>query len=61
VHSLTPGLTGWAQINGRATIKLSEKLDLDVYYLENQSFSLDMKILFLTAFKVLGRKDLAPT
>jgi O-antigen biosynthesis protein WbqP len=57
-HEIKPGLTGWAQINGRAEIKLSEKLDLDVYYLENQSFWLDLRIIFLTAFKVIRKEGI---
>jgi O-antigen biosynthesis protein WbqP len=53
VDSLVPGLTGWAQINGRDELPIPEKVKLDVVYLNNQSFFLDVKILFLTAFKVL--------
>lgn len=58
VHVLKPGLTGWAQINGRAELKLSEKLDLDVYYMENQSFWLDVKIIFLTGLKVIRKEGI---
>ena len=53
VHALVPGLTGWAQVNGRNAISWEEKFALDVWYVENQSFWLDVKILFLTVKKVL--------
>lgn len=52
IASLRPGLTGWAQINGRDDIPLDQKIALDKYYLEHQSFCFDMKIIFLTAFRV---------
>ena len=64
VNTILPGLTvkagmtGWAQINGRAELPLSEKLELDAYYLENQSFWLDLKIIFFTAFKVLKKEGI---
>ncbi len=53
VHKLLPGVTGWAQINGRDNNDDREKTEYDVYYKENKSFALDMKILFKTVFKVL--------
>lgn len=53
IHLLMPGLTGWAQINGRDELPISVKVDFDDYYLKNRSFSLDIKIIFLTFFKVL--------
>ncbi|MGK0466560.1 sugar transferase [Clostridium sp.] len=53
VHLLLPGLTGWAQINGRDTNDDFRKTECDVYYLNNKSFSLNIKILFKTVFKVL--------
>lgn len=53
VHTLIPGITGWAQINGRDDIELSVKVKYDEYYLNNQSFWLDIKIIFLTIIKVL--------
>ena len=56
VHVLTPGLTGWAQINGRDELPLRMKVEFDAYYLKHRSFSLDMKILFMTFFKVLIRE-----
>jgi O-antigen biosynthesis protein WbqP len=48
-----PGLTGWAQINGRDELPIPEKIKYDEYYLEYQSFYLDLKILYLTIFKVV--------
>lgn len=53
VHTLVPGVTGWAQINGRDHNNDFQKTLLDKYYLENKSFKLDMKIFFMTIFKVL--------
>lgn len=53
-HEIKPGITGWAQINGRQNIKFSKRLELDVWYVDNWSFFLDMKIIFLTLFKVLS-------
>ncbi|MDQ0859282.1 sugar transferase [Bacillus sp. V2I10] len=52
-HLVKPGITGWAQINGRNSISWEEKFELDVWYVENQSFFLDLKILFLTIKKVI--------
>jgi sugar transferase EpsL len=52
-HDVRPGITGWAQINGRNAITWDEKLALDVWYVENRSFLLDMKILVLTVVKVI--------
>lgn len=57
-HEVKPGITGWAQINGRNAISWEEKFRLDVYYVKNISFGLDLKILYLTFFKVLKRKDI---
>ncbi len=56
-HYVRPGITGWAQVNGRNAISWEEKFNLDVWYVENQSFWLDMKILWLTIKKVLARQD----
>ncbi len=56
VHALTPGLTGWAQVNGRDELPIPQKVALDVEYLEHQSLSLDIKIIWLTFIKVL-KKD----
>lgn len=51
-HQIRPGITGWAQVNGRNTISWEEKFELDVWYVEHQSIMLDMKILWLTLIKV---------
>lgn len=51
-HHVIPGITGWAQVNGRNAISWKRKLDFDVYYVNNQSFYLDLRILFLTVKKV---------
>ena len=53
VNRLKPGITGWAQINGRDHISLKEKVNFDTYYLRNRSLKLDLKIIFLTFFKVI--------
>lgn len=53
VHEITPGLTGWAQVNGRDNLNIYQKVRLDVYYLRRQSFCFDLKILLMTIFKVL--------
>lgn len=54
-HDVTPGITGWAQVNGRNNISWCEKFKLDIYYVDNISFSLDMKILWLTILNVIRR------
>lgn len=59
VHTLTPGLTGWAQINGRDDLPIPEKAKLDAAYLNDQSLWLDIKIIALTAIRVAGRKGVA--
>ena len=56
VDKLLPGLTGWAQINGRDELQIVEKVKLDTEYLHNKSFALDIKIILLTAIKVLRRQ-----
>lgn len=55
VHRLTPGLTGWAQINGRDELPIPEKVQLDVEYLQRRSFALDLKIIVMTFLKVVRR------
>jgi O-antigen biosynthesis protein WbqP len=55
VHTLVPGLTGWAQVNGRDELPIPVKVDLDVEYMQKQSFFFDIYILYLTFIKVLGR------
>jgi lipopolysaccharide/colanic/teichoic acid biosynthesis glycosyltransferase len=57
-HSVLPGITGWAQVKGRNMLPWAERFKLDVYYTENYSLWLDVKILFLTFFKVLSAKDI---
>lgn len=57
-HDVKPGITGWAQVNGRNTISWEEKFKYDVYYVDNQSFILDIKIFFLTTKKVFGMSDI---
>jgi O-antigen biosynthesis protein WbqP len=55
VHTLVPGLTGWAQIHGRDELPIPAKVALDAYYLQHRSLAMDMRILVLTFFKVLRR------
>ena len=57
-HEVKPGITGWAQVNGRNTIIWDEKFDLDVWYVENQSIWLDIKILCMTIKKVITRSGI---
>ena len=59
VHRLMPGLTGWAQVNGRDELPLQDKVNLDVSYLQQQSFWFDVRILWMTFVKVLRRDDVA--
>ncbi len=59
VHALVPGLTGWAQVNGRDEVPLEVKVAYDVEYLQRRSLLLDVKILFLTFWKVVMVKDIA--
>lgn len=54
-HDVRPGITGWAQVNGRNAISWEEKFDLDVWYVDNRSFALDLRILILTVLKVIRR------
>ena len=58
-HEVLPGITGWAQVNGRNGLSWKEQFELDLWYVENRSFLLDLKILCLTISTVLGRKDIA--
>jgi len=58
-HKVKPGITGWAQINGRNSITWEEKFELDVWYVNNISFATDLKILFRTVKKVLIREGIA--
>lgn len=58
-HEVRPGITGWAQVNGRNAISWEEKFKLDVWYVDNQSLKLDLKILFLTVKKVFIRDGIS--
>jgi lipopolysaccharide/colanic/teichoic acid biosynthesis glycosyltransferase len=58
-HEVAPGITGWAQINGRNAITWEEKFDLDVWYVENLSLRTDLAILLRTAVQVLGRRGIS--
>lgn len=58
-HEVRPGVTGWAQINGRNALSWDEKFELDVWYVENRTIWLDMKILFLTVWKVIRRDGIS--
>ena len=57
-HEVRPGITGWAQVNGRNNISWAKKFELDVWYVNNQSFMLDLKILWMTLLRVVKRKDI---
>lgn len=56
IHQLRPGLTGWAQVNGRDEIPMEQKVEFDAYYLQNRSFALDLRILAMTFVKVARRE-----
>lgn len=58
-HEVRPGVTGWAQVNGRNALSWEEKFKLDVWYVDNRSFWLDLKIIFLTIKKVLVREGIS--
>ena len=58
-HELRPGITGWAQVNGRNALGWPEKLALDIWYVDHQTFWLDLKILMLTVFKVVARDGIS--
>jgi sugar transferase EpsL len=57
-HEVKPGITGWAQVNGRNAIVFAERFKLDVWYVDNQSFWLDIKILWMTVLKTLAREGI---
>jgi O-antigen biosynthesis protein WbqP len=56
IHNLIPGITGWAQVNGRDVLSIPVKVEFDEYYLRNRSFALDFKILWMTFVKVVRRE-----
>jgi sugar transferase EpsL len=58
-HEVKPGITGWAQINGRNAIKWEEKFKLDVWYVDNRSLWLDVKIIFMTIWKIIKREGIS--
>ena len=58
-HAVRPGITGWAQINGRNTLSWEEKFRLDVWYVDHQNFWLDLRIFFITIWKVLRREGIS--
>lgn len=58
VHTLKPGITGWAQVNGRDEIPIPQKVALDEFYLKHQSIWLDMKIIYMTVIKVIRRDNI---
>ena len=57
MFALKPGITGWAQVNGRKTVEWNRRIELNVWYAENVSFLLDIKIIFMTVFKVFANSD----
>lgn len=57
-HDVKPGITGWAQVNGRNALSWEEKFKLDIWYIENRSFYLDLKIILMTVKKVLAKEDI---
>ena len=59
VDALIPGLTGWAQVNGRDALSIADKVQFDLQYLENRSFLMDMRILYMTFIKVLRRAEVS--
>ena len=60
-HLMRPGITGWAQVNGRNAISWEQKFEMDVWYVHNQSLWLDMRIILMTIKKVSRREDISPT
>lgn len=58
-HEVRPGMTGWAQVNGRNALSWQDKFALDVWYVDNRSFLLDLRILALTAIKVVKRDGIS--
>ena len=59
IDILKPGITGWAQINGRDEISIQKKIEFDEYYLKNRNFFIDMKIIYLTIFKVISKEGIS--
>ena len=59
IHLLKPGITGWAQVNGRDKLTIPQKVDMDYYYLKNRSIWLDLRIVWLTIIKVVRGIDVS--
>lgn len=59
IHNLKPGITGWAQINGRDNLTIKQKVDYDFYYYKNKNIILDLKIIFMTLHKILLKKNIS--
>ena len=59
-HEVKPGMTGWAQVNGRNAIHMEKKFRMDVWYVDNRSFGLDLKVIFLTIVKIFKREGIDP-
>ena len=59
IHKLYPGITGWAQVNGRDNLTIEEKVKFESFYLKNQSFALDSKILIMTIFQIIIPKGVS--
>ena len=57
-HNVVPGITGWAQVNGRNALTWEEKFELDLWYIEHRSIKIDLRILWLTVAKLLKRDDI---
>ena len=58
-HEVRPGLSGWAQVNGRNTVSWEDKFDMDVHYVDNYSFAMDVKILFMTILNVIKKEGIS--
>lgn len=58
-HEVRPGITGWAQVNGRNSLSWPEKFGLDVWYVDNRTFMLDLRILLMTVIKVIRREGIS--
>ena len=58
IHKLKPGITGWAQVNGRDNITMNEKISLEMFYLKKKSFKLNVYIIFLTVISVVSKKNI---
>ena len=58
IYTVKPGITGWAQVNGRDEISIARKVTLDEYYLNNRSLSMNIKILFITAYRIIKPRNI---